>query len=151
MKFLKPLTGIVVFAASTVFTSPVEGIEKRTPGGVYICTDINWGGTCGYAVQPLDECIRLGPDWDGKISSFGPDPCTACVGYAFVTPIFHCLSLVDVFSAAKTIVTRETGYSLILATQQADSGLTTHGMTNLEHLNAHRPAKCLLVSNDGDG
>ncbi|MCJ1229044.1 hypothetical protein MMC12_005708 [Toensbergia leucococca] len=50
-------------------------------GGVYICADINWGGTCGYAVQPTYTCIDLGSDWDKKISSFGPDESTECVLY----------------------------------------------------------------------
>ena len=55
-------------------------LQKRTPGGVELCTDINWGGTCGYAVQPLNTCIILGDDWKNKISSFGPDPCQVCFG-----------------------------------------------------------------------
>lgn len=56
-------------------------LEKRNIGGVclscyvnvcrakaylwqvYICTDINWGGTCGYKVQPLTECIVLTSPW----------------------------------------------------------------------------------------
>ncbi|KAJ7199030.1 hypothetical protein GGX14DRAFT_373442, partial [Mycena pura] len=52
----------------------------RTPGGVFICTDINWGGTCGYAVQPLDVCIFLTAPWFRTISSFGPDPGATCFG-----------------------------------------------------------------------
>ncbi|KAI5120972.1 hypothetical protein M0805_006644 [Coniferiporia weirii] len=59
-----------------------DELEKRTVGGVFICTDINWGGTCGYAVQPIDECIILGSDWAYKISSFGPDECTTCFAYS---------------------------------------------------------------------
>lgn len=54
--------------------------QKRTVGGVYICDDVHWGGKCGYAVQPLYTCIKLGSDWNKKISSFGPDPCTFCYG-----------------------------------------------------------------------
>ncbi|KAL5498849.1 hypothetical protein ACEPAH_2204 [Sanghuangporus vaninii] len=68
---------------STSTNATRASIEKRTPGGVFICTDLNWGGTCGYAVQPLDECILLGSDWDKQISSFGPDPCTICFGVSF--------------------------------------------------------------------
>lgn len=60
--------------------SHLSQIQKRAVGGVYICEDINWGGKCGYAVQPLDTCIKLGGDWNRKISSFGPDPCTYCIG-----------------------------------------------------------------------
>lgn len=53
-------------------------------GGVFICTDLNWGGKCGYAVQPLDTCINLGSDWKAKISSFGPDLCTRCLAYGYI-------------------------------------------------------------------
>ncbi|KAL5521459.1 hypothetical protein ACEPAF_2207 [Sanghuangporus sanghuang] len=69
----------VVHSTSANATS--TSVEKRTPGGVFICTELNWGGTCGYAVQPLNECIPLGSDWDKQISSFGPDPCTICFAY----------------------------------------------------------------------
>ncbi|KAF3941978.1 hypothetical protein ABW19_dt0209261 [Dactylella cylindrospora] len=54
-------------------------LTKRTVGGIYICTDINWGGTCGYKVQPLNTCIHLDSPWAYSISSFGPDHGTACV------------------------------------------------------------------------
>ncbi|KAJ7213493.1 hypothetical protein GGX14DRAFT_445308, partial [Mycena pura] len=52
--------------------------QPRTPGGVFVCTDINWGGTCGYAVQPLQTCIVLAAPWLNAISSFGPDPGATC-------------------------------------------------------------------------
>ncbi|KAJ6606908.1 hypothetical protein B0H10DRAFT_1956710 [Mycena sp. CBHHK59/15] len=58
-----------------------SGLAKRTVGGIFICVDINWGGTCGYAVQPLNTCITLGSDWNNKISSIGPDPGTAVTLY----------------------------------------------------------------------
>ncbi|KAL6885674.1 hypothetical protein GGI43DRAFT_419074 [Trichoderma evansii] len=60
-------------------------LQKRgTPGGCEICTDINWGGTCGYKVQPLSTifkapdagreiCIVLTSPWYHTISSFVPD------------------------------------------------------------------------------
>lgn len=54
--------------------------QKRTVGGVYICTDVQWHGKCGYAVQPLNECIYLTSPWYKTISSFGPDPGTECLG-----------------------------------------------------------------------
>lgn len=63
--------------------------QKRNVGGVFICTDINWGGRCGYAVQPVNECIVLGSDWDKQISSFGPDQCTECTAYACVSSSRH--------------------------------------------------------------
>lgn len=58
--------------------------QRRTAGGVYICTDIYWGGHCGYAVQPLGVCIVLGSEWADKISSFGPDKCTTCLAWRYV-------------------------------------------------------------------
>ncbi|OCB91798.1 hypothetical protein A7U60_g942 [Sanghuangporus baumii] len=130
MKFLKPLTGIVAFAASTMVTSPAEGIEvSSTSFGLIPSNSLSQG-----------ECIRLGLDWDGKTSSFGLFRLRVCNSH------FLPFVSVDVFSAANTTVTRKTGYSLLLVMQQAGSGPTTHGMTDLEHLNAHRPAKCLLTA-----
>ena len=59
-------------------------LEKRTVGGIFICSDINWGGTCGYAVQPINTCITLGSDWNNIISSIGPDPGTAvCIFHQY--------------------------------------------------------------------
>ncbi|KAI0346647.1 hypothetical protein BDW22DRAFT_1481657 [Trametopsis cervina] len=66
----------------TSVSSNETHIEKRTIGGVYICTDIHWGGRCGYAVQQLGACISLGSDWNHQISSFGPDDCTTCQTFA---------------------------------------------------------------------
>ncbi|KAF2430669.1 hypothetical protein EJ08DRAFT_697147 [Tothia fuscella] len=55
-----------------------DTLMKRAPGGVYICTDVNWKGTCGYKVQPLNTCIGLDFPWWQSISSFGPDQGTKC-------------------------------------------------------------------------
>ncbi|KAJ6560355.1 hypothetical protein B0H19DRAFT_1260965 [Mycena capillaripes] len=60
-----------------------RAIAPRTPSGVKICTDINWGGTCGYAVQPLGVCINLTSPRKNAISSFGPDPGATCFGNDF--------------------------------------------------------------------
>lgn len=51
---------------------------------MYICTDTDWKGRCGYAVQPLYQCITLGADWAYQISSFGPDVCTICTAFVCV-------------------------------------------------------------------
>ncbi|KAF8642864.1 hypothetical protein AX16_009370 [Volvariella volvacea WC 439] len=69
----------------TAIGTPIDNstdLEKRVPGGVFICENINWGPPCGYAVQPLGVCIVLGDDWKNKISSFGPDPGAICFGYS---------------------------------------------------------------------
>ncbi|KAH8799686.1 hypothetical protein F5884DRAFT_905190 [Xylogone sp. PMI_703] len=64
------------------WANKTDSLAKRTPGGVEICTDINWGGQCGYQVQPLSDpnmisqvwqCIVLTSPWLYTISSFGPD------------------------------------------------------------------------------
>lgn len=62
--------------------SPVAELEKRTVGGIYLCTDINFSGTCGYKVQPLNTCIVLTSPYDLSISSFGPDKGTKCHLYS---------------------------------------------------------------------
>ncbi|OCL04904.1 hypothetical protein AOQ84DRAFT_299935 [Glonium stellatum] len=60
---------------STTASSP---LEKRTPGGIYICTGANYSGTCGYAVQPFNTCIELTSPWYHNIGSFGPDQGALC-------------------------------------------------------------------------
>ncbi|KAK6526067.1 hypothetical protein TWF281_011106 [Arthrobotrys megalospora] len=62
--------------------APAPKIVARTPGGIYITTDINWGGTKGYKVQPFNTCIVLDAPWLYTISSFGPDLGTKCLFYA---------------------------------------------------------------------
>jgi uncharacterized membrane protein len=47
-------------------------------GGVMICTDTDYQGTCAYAVVPLDTCIQLESPWFHTISSFSPDRQTFC-------------------------------------------------------------------------
>ncbi|KAJ7306207.1 hypothetical protein DFH08DRAFT_824863 [Mycena albidolilacea] len=59
-----------------------SALVPRTPGGVFICTDINFGGTCGFAVQQLGQCIVLTSPWYQTISSFGPDPGATCFAYS---------------------------------------------------------------------
>ncbi|KAJ7452264.1 hypothetical protein FB451DRAFT_1409418 [Mycena latifolia] len=61
---------------------PRTALVPRTPGGVYICTDINFSGTCGFAVQQLGQCIFLTSPWYQSISSFGPDPGATCFAYS---------------------------------------------------------------------
>ncbi|KAK6507626.1 hypothetical protein TWF481_006052 [Arthrobotrys musiformis] len=43
--------------------NPAKQIGKRTVGGIYITTDINWSGEKGYKVQPLNTCISLTAPW----------------------------------------------------------------------------------------
>ncbi|KAH7113231.1 hypothetical protein B0J11DRAFT_541762 [Dendryphion nanum] len=73
-------TSIPTENAPVNFTS-VEGrsLDRRQPGGVFITTDIKWGGEPGYAKQPWDQCIRLDSPWWKSISSVGPDSGNAVV------------------------------------------------------------------------
>lgn len=104
MKFtIAALTAFVSLVSSVALPNalpeaePGVSIARRTVGGVssphvpssqetnlnplqiFLCDDINWGGNCGYAVQPLYTCINMGTDWNDKISSFGPDSGTTCL------------------------------------------------------------------------
>lgn len=49
-----------------------------------MCTDINWGGQCSYVSGGLNNCVALGSNLSGKVSSFGPDDCAVCTGYSCV-------------------------------------------------------------------
>ncbi|KAJ7216735.1 hypothetical protein B0H12DRAFT_1078892 [Mycena haematopus] len=52
------------------------------PGGVFICQNTEWEGLCGYAVEPMNECILLASPWLQTISSFGPDAGATCFAFA---------------------------------------------------------------------
>ncbi|KAF2736697.1 hypothetical protein EJ04DRAFT_432307, partial [Polyplosphaeria fusca] len=49
---------------------------------MYLCTDWHFLGTCGYAVQPLNQCIHLDSPWWHSVSSMGPDSGTVCNIYS---------------------------------------------------------------------
>jgi hypothetical protein len=61
--FLTTFALVVSLASAAPAAEPAADVEKRAKGGVYICTDVNWGGTCGYQVQPLNTCIHLDFPW----------------------------------------------------------------------------------------
>ena len=63
-----------------------EALQKRTVGGIFLCTGENWSGTCGYKVQPVcytgqcktrsdvaAHCVTLTAPYLRNIGSFGPD------------------------------------------------------------------------------
>ncbi|KAJ6572242.1 hypothetical protein B0H19DRAFT_1133049 [Mycena capillaripes] len=66
--------------AAPAVAAPVSALGK--PGGVFICQDLSWKGLCGYAVEPMNECILLASPWLDTITSFGPDPGATCFGFA---------------------------------------------------------------------
>ncbi|KAB2572406.1 hypothetical protein DBV05_g8942 [Lasiodiplodia theobromae] len=76
-----PTTSFTALSFNDTDVDTHRSLDKRSPGGIFITTDINWGGTTGYAIQPFDVCIRLDPPWYHTISSFGPDQGNAAVIY----------------------------------------------------------------------
>ncbi|KAJ7285347.1 RlpA-like double-psi beta-barrel-protein domain-containing protein-containing protein [Mycena rebaudengoi] len=56
--------------------------QKRAPGGVLVCDELNWSGTCSKIIAPLASCIQLGEDWYHKVASFGPDDGAICTAYS---------------------------------------------------------------------
>jgi hypothetical protein len=59
-----------VFLAQFAIAAPVSdtSLEKREPGCVYICDQVNFAGNC-WKTCPGSSCINL----DTVIRSFGPD------------------------------------------------------------------------------
>ncbi|KAK6535513.1 hypothetical protein TWF694_001968 [Orbilia ellipsospora] len=60
-----------------------EGVSatkvKRTPGNVYICDGLNWGGNCNVWHVNNNQCLTVvGGFFAG---SLGPDPGTGCILY----------------------------------------------------------------------
>ncbi|KAJ6599977.1 hypothetical protein DFH09DRAFT_1129155 [Mycena vulgaris] len=76
--FTPPATALV--GSPKLATAPSTALGK--PGGIFICLDVDWKGVCGYAVQPLNECILLVSPWLKTISSFGPDPGATCFAFS---------------------------------------------------------------------
>ncbi|KAJ6625401.1 hypothetical protein B0H10DRAFT_1942652 [Mycena sp. CBHHK59/15] len=47
----------IIMAPTSLNVPRALAVQKGcTPGSVLICTDVNWGGTCSYAVKPLNYC-----------------------------------------------------------------------------------------------
>lgn len=67
-----------IFALLLALTSafPTSRFNKRDDAGIYVCSDVNWGGNCVHYVQPVGggNCVTL----DGTASSIGPDPGFSC-------------------------------------------------------------------------
>ncbi|KAJ6469353.1 hypothetical protein C8R45DRAFT_1016762 [Mycena sanguinolenta] len=79
--FTAPGTGAAKAAPAVAATvGPVSDLGK--PGGVFICQNTDWQGSCGYSVVAMNECILLTSPWLDTISSFGPDPGATCFAFA---------------------------------------------------------------------
>ncbi|KAJ7509102.1 hypothetical protein B0H11DRAFT_2432789 [Mycena galericulata] len=84
-------TLLVTVLATTVHASPVASpeavvleardISKRTPGNVYVCPQINWGGDYAVLSAGPNYCNNL-DGWQYDIQSFGPDPRATCYAYS---------------------------------------------------------------------
>jgi hypothetical protein len=70
----------------TILTLPLSGVtlphpssdESLVPGGVYICSEPNWGGTCYKIASVLTTCLEV-PTAYRNIESFGPDAGALCI------------------------------------------------------------------------
>ena len=80
-------SSLVVCSSPALYIATPHAIAQPcTSGGVLFCTDIDWDGTYGYAVQSLGVCIFLTSPWYHTISSVGPDPGTTCFGQYLLLP-----------------------------------------------------------------
>ncbi|OCL13499.1 hypothetical protein AOQ84DRAFT_225354 [Glonium stellatum] len=72
-------TFVLLLALALASASPTPRFSKRDNSGVYVCSDVNWGGDCVHYVQAVggNDCIKL----DGTASSIGPDPGFSCTFY----------------------------------------------------------------------
>ncbi|MCJ1269845.1 hypothetical protein MMC22_009738 [Lobaria immixta] len=50
--------------------------------GLYLCDDINFGGSCRWLQAPFGQCVSLDGDLAYKVSSAGPDKGNWCTLYA---------------------------------------------------------------------
>ncbi|KAJ7149278.1 hypothetical protein C8R43DRAFT_505956 [Mycena crocata] len=59
--------------------STSHGHVKRTPGNLYLCTDIGFTGYCVLITGASSgHCVNLGPDLNDLVTSFGPDSGQSC-------------------------------------------------------------------------
>ncbi|KAH7075498.1 hypothetical protein BKA63DRAFT_552984 [Paraphoma chrysanthemicola] len=75
-----PSTTQKLSSSSTLVSVPLASAstEPRVLGGVYICPDINWSGSCTHYLRPLgsgpNDCVKL----NGDATSVGPDEGIQC-------------------------------------------------------------------------
>ncbi|KAF2109149.1 hypothetical protein BDV96DRAFT_585841 [Lophiotrema nucula] len=76
------LAGLSGFSFSTaILPSPpsqhvspvISPRDNGNIGGLYMCTDIDFTGTCFYLIADIDQCYNMFPDWQVQLSSWGPD------------------------------------------------------------------------------
>ncbi|KAK3374984.1 hypothetical protein B0H63DRAFT_262752 [Podospora didyma] len=67
------LSTLFLAIASATSLVTAKPIEKRTIGGITMCTGANFTGTCEYRVWPLETCITLGAPFYKNTNTFVPD------------------------------------------------------------------------------
>ncbi|CAA9959949.1 hypothetical protein PTMSG1_03357 [Pyrenophora teres f. maculata] len=76
-----PATTLVTLVSSASSTSTATANPGGMPAGVYVCSNINWGGICEHKFTPLggsdSDCTVL----TGRESSVGPDEGFFCEFY----------------------------------------------------------------------
>ncbi|KAJ7703451.1 hypothetical protein B0H16DRAFT_1638706 [Mycena metata] len=77
--FTPPAGAVPISQKLAAASTPSSDLGR--PGGVFICTDLDWKGKCGYSVPPLNDCVLLASPWLDAISSFGPDPGSTCFAF----------------------------------------------------------------------
>ncbi|CAE7023990.1 hypothetical protein CFE70_003389 [Pyrenophora teres f. teres 0-1] len=77
-------TTLVTLVSSASSTSTATANPGDMPAGVYVCSNINWGGICEHKFTPLggsdSDCTVL----TGRESSVGPDEGFFCEFYTYV-------------------------------------------------------------------
>lgn len=71
------------FPKGTLISSRADARALTVPQ-LYLCTDVNFTGTCHYEVYTLDVCHALESPFRYTVSSIGPDEHTLCQVYMYV-------------------------------------------------------------------
>ncbi|KAL8403947.1 hypothetical protein RB594_008996 [Gaeumannomyces avenae] len=77
---MKSFLATVVAFLPLVAAAPTAdaGLEKRTPGNVFLCTGSGWGNTCGNFFVGTGGCKPIPEPWRGSVGSAGPDRGALC-------------------------------------------------------------------------
>ncbi|KAF7570589.1 hypothetical protein PtrCC142_006067 [Pyrenophora tritici-repentis] len=74
-------TTLITLVSSASPSSTTAADPSDTPAGIYVCSDIHWGGICEHKFTPLgssdSDCTVL----TGRDSSIGPDKGFFCEFY----------------------------------------------------------------------
>ncbi|KAF3037006.1 hypothetical protein E8E11_006292 [Didymella keratinophila] len=68
---------LLLLTASASASSDLS-IRADTKTNIYICTDMNWAGTCKNMAVTPGKCYNMPASFDKNVSSTGPDEGTFC-------------------------------------------------------------------------